>query len=118
MKYNEFINSVAERAGISHGQAEDASHAFFEALSMRIGEREAKHLASQLPNELSETVRHHAGHQTSEKAGAFFEKLGADQTQGHEYSQSVWDTLKEAVSKGEINHLRSQLPNDIADILD
>jgi uncharacterized protein (DUF2267 family) len=121
MKYNQFIAHVEEHSGLGYEQAEEATHAFFEMLGARLTTDESKHLASQLPNELAETVKTASTDQSQVDAGEFFERIGNHQNAGrsiaYDHAQAVWDTLKQAVSKGQINHIREQLPTDIQSLL-
>src|SRR4051795_4933844 len=56
MQYGEFMKDVRERAGVDDDRAEKAVRATFNTLAQRLAGGEPHDLASQLPEELKETV--------------------------------------------------------------
>ncbi|HEV7727089.1 MAG TPA: DUF2267 domain-containing protein, partial [Modestobacter sp.] len=57
MKYDTFIDHVAERAGVSREQAESLTQATVQVLADRISGGQDVDLASRLPEELARLVR-------------------------------------------------------------
>lgn len=117
MKYHEFINNVQDRTGLESEDAEQAAHSFFEMLSIFADPKDAKRLASQLPNELAETVRGTAEANPYPEADGFFEHIGSNQLVGHHYADAVWESLKPCISRSLQHRLHDQLPEDVAKTL-
>lgn len=116
MNHEDFINNVAERAGLSKAQAEAITRAVLATLAERISGGEARDLAAQLPVPLQtpligaaeeaepfgldEFVR-----RTAERAG-----IGRDETDRG--VAAVLTTLRDAVTPGEFDDVLSQLPEE------
>jgi uncharacterized protein (DUF2267 family) len=125
MKRDEFIKEVQERGHMaSREEAENATRATLETLAERLRGEEAEHLASQLPPGIAEHLRH-------ERAGAgeplsleqFFSRVnerdpGVDAPTAVYHARVVIEVLQEAVTKGEIDDVRSQLPAEYAPLFE
>lgn len=123
MKYDEFMKQVQTRARLgSLGDAVKATHATLETLAERIPAGEVKDLASQLPSEIAYYLR--------EKA-AFFDRFGLDEffkrvsereqvqlPDATFHARVVLSVLQNAVSKGEMNDIRAQLPDEFAPLFE
>lgn len=120
MKYDEFINQVRERTGLSREETERQTTSFFEMIGARIQQNEANDLASQLPTPLDEAVLRRGDEMQKVDAEGFFEQLGGGQTgeETHEYAKAIWDTLCETITPGEVDDLKSNLPEDIVEALE
>ncbi len=116
MKYQEFVKEVQERGHMaSREEAEQASRATLRTLSERLAGGEPHDLASQLPPELAEYVRYDEEQKSdSFSLEEFFrrvaQKEGVDEPDAVYHARVVIEVLQEAVTRGEIDHLRSQLP--------
>ncbi len=125
MKYDEFIKEVQTRGHMeSRQEAEEATQATLETLAERLAGGEPHDLASQLPPELAEYVRYE-GEETSNPYSLeeFFERVnekagGVDEPRTVYHARVVMEVLQEAVTEGEIDHVRSQLPAEYAPLFE
>ncbi len=119
MKYDEFIKEVQTRGNMeSREEAEKATRATLETLAERLAGGEPHDLASQLPPELAGYLRYE-GEETSEpfSLDEFFERVtrrdeGVDQPRAVYHARVVMEVLGDAVTRGEMDHVRSQLPSE------
>ena len=119
MKYDEFIKEVQTRGHIElREEAERATRATLETLAERLVGGEPHDLASQLPPELAEHLRYE-GEETGNPFSLeeFFERVndkeeGVDLPRAVYHARVVIDVLGEAVTKSEVEHIRSQLPTE------
>ena len=122
MKYDEFIAQVQRRTGLrTRQEAEAAVSATLTTLAERLAGGEAKDLASQLPAEVGQYL-------TGATSGMgqpflldeFFwrisEREGIDLNDATFHARVVTGLLTEAVTMGEIENVRAQLPNDFAQL--
>jgi uncharacterized protein (DUF2267 family) len=118
MKHDEFIGQVQHRARLSsRGAAERATRATLETLAERLAGGEAKDLAAQLPLEIAEHLRGQwsaLGERFS--LDEFFRRVslreGVDLSDAVFHAQAVIEVLNEAVSRGEMDDVRAQLPSE------
>ena len=116
MRYDEFIGQVQHRAGLgSHTEAERATRATLETLAERLAGGEAHDLAAQLPPELARSLEApDAGIGAKLTLDEFFELVsereGVDLPDATFHARVVIGVLTEAVSIGEIQDVRVQLP--------
>jgi uncharacterized protein (DUF2267 family) len=116
MKHDEFIGQVQHRAQLgSRGQAERATRVTLETLAERLAGGEAKDLAAQLPLEIGEHLTDQwsaIGERFSLEE--FFRRVslreGVDLPDAIFHARAVIEVLSEAVSKGEMDDVRAQLP--------
>jgi uncharacterized protein (DUF2267 family) len=116
MKHDEFIGQVQYRARLSsRGAAERATRATLETLAERLAGGEAKDLAAQLPPEIAEYLQggwSAMGERFS--LAEFFRRVsqreGADLPDAVFHARAVIEVLSEAVSQGEMDDVRAQLP--------
>jgi uncharacterized protein (DUF2267 family) len=118
MQLHEFLGQVQHRAQMA--SLEDALHATRATLSTlaeRLQGNEPEHLGAQLPAELKEFLRA-PGSGSGERFSSteFFhrvcQKEGVDLPIAVYHARVVLEVLKEAVSPGEIDDVRAQLPAD------
>jgi uncharacterized protein (DUF2267 family) len=121
MKYEQFIDRVADRAGLDTEEAAFVTEAVLATLAERITGGEARDLAAQLPEELQPPLE-----DTDEPAepfglNEFIRRVGirADVDPGDalEGTRAVLATLREAVTPGEFEDVLSQLPKEFADLI-
>ena len=122
MRYDEFIGQVQHRAVLgSHAEAERATRATLETLAERLAGGEARDLAAQLPPELAHFLQPpDAGIGTKLTLDEFFELVsereGVDLPDATFHARVVIGVLTEAVSQGEIQDVRVQLPAAFAQL--
>jgi uncharacterized protein (DUF2267 family) len=121
MQYHEFIKRVQHHSGFNDSESVQATETFMETLAARLPDAELRKLCSQLPNEVAAMATPSVGKLEKLSGSEFLERIAVQQdiSEPHAKKQfySVWQTLKEAVSKGQINHVKSQLPRDLAAML-
>jgi uncharacterized protein (DUF2267 family) len=122
VKYDEFLGQVQHRAGLgSHAEAERATRSTLETLAERLAGGEAHDLASQLPAELARSLEApDAGIGAKLTLDEFFELVSererADLPTATFHARVVIGVLTEAVSIGEIQDVRVQLPAAFAQL--
>ncbi len=120
MNYDEFISQVQRRTNLdSREEAERATRATLETLGERLAGGEAKDLAAQLPPELAQYLQQaYTGIQEKFSLDEFFwrvsQREGVDLTESTYHARVVIALLSEAVTLGEIEDVRAQLPEDFA----
>ncbi|MBV9454881.1 MAG: DUF2267 domain-containing protein [Rubrobacter sp.] len=125
MKYDEFIKVVQDRGHMdSREEAEKATRATLEALAERLAGGEPHDLASQLPPELAQHLRYE-GEETSNpfSLDEFFERVNekdedVDLPKAAYHARVVIGVLQDAVTGGEIAHIRSQLPEEYSPLFE
>lgn len=125
MQYEEFVERVEAQLGPAHldpyqpGRAKLAINATLTTLGERISGGEAGDLASQLPEPLKTSL----SVKSEDEAGDFSvqefyrrvaEREEADIAVASIHASSVVRTLREAVTGGEVDDIRSQLPEEFA----
>ncbi len=116
MKFDDFTGKVQHKAQLATtDEAIAAIRATLETLAERTAGDEAQNLAAQLPGEIGRYLR---GKQIVERFSLadFFdrvtEKEGVDKPVAVHHARAVVEVLQEAVSRGEIDDLRAQLPDE------
>ena len=116
MKHDEFIGQVQHRARLrSRGDAERATWATLQTLGERLAGGEAKDFASQLPPVLAKyALSGQAGAGEHFSVDEFFRRVsdreGVDLPKAVFHACVVISVLQEALSQGEIDDIRAQLP--------
>ena len=116
MNYDQFVGEVQNRARLpSRGDTVRAIQATLETLAERIAKGEADDMAAQLPPELS-TFLEGAEKTESFSADDFIlrvaAKESADVPDAAHHVRAVLDVLQEAVTTGELEDIRGQLPDN------
>src|SRR5436305_14221928 len=118
MKYDEFISQVQQRANlVSREEAERATRATMETLGERLAGGEAKDLAAQLPLEIAQYLElAYTGIQEKFSLDEFFwrvsQREGVDLTESTYHARVVAALPTEAVTMGEMEGVRAQLPEN------
>ncbi|PSB15627.1 DUF2267 domain-containing protein [filamentous cyanobacterium CCP2] len=118
MKHDEFIGQVQHRARLaSRGDAEVATRATLETLAERLAGNEPHNAAAQLPEGLAAYLTHdYAGMGDAFSVNEFFERVSqrerVDLPQAVYHARVVLEVMGEAVSQGEMDDIRAQLPNE------
>ncbi len=116
MQFHDFIGHVQNRAKLpSEEAALKLTRVTLETLSERLSGKEPKHLASQLPEEIGRFLNT-AGKGERFSSDDFLKRVsereGADLPIAVYHVRAVFDVLKDAVAAGELNDVKSQLPDD------
>lgn len=132
MDHDSFIGQVQNRAELaSRGAALSATRATLQTLGERIQEGEATNLAAQLPDELGRFLEEHADTTESFDFREFISRVAErDENLGDSgiddddlsaaalHARAVVDVLDEAVTEGQIEDIRDQLPDDYGDLFE
>jgi len=122
MQFEQFSGEVQQRARLAtQGEAMRAICATLETLGERLFGEEARHLAAELPAGIGAYLRLAPAKETFEleefyRRVAEREGAGVDLPQATHHAQAVVSVLQEAVSAGEMNDVRAQLPADYAEL--
>lgn len=126
MKYGEFVNGVIERGGPDdRDSAQQVTRVVLADLGRRLTGDEAQDLAAQLPEELKAPVTEHvAAEPVADDVDDYLRRVadhlgaGTDPEQARVHVRAVFSTLDQAISAGEIDDLRSQLPAGFGPLFD
>jgi uncharacterized protein (DUF2267 family) len=121
MKYDDFLKAVEERTGIvERGEAERTAVTVLEALCDRLTGEEAYDLLAQLPAQLKKSVtitRAAMSMTRDEFVDRIASELQVPREEALDRIRGVFGTLREAVTRGEFEHVLSQLDPEYADLL-
>ena len=117
MQHNNFIKEVKERCGFeSRETAIKATRSALDVLSKRLINEEAEHLKAQLPDEMKSYISIHDGGVEKLTLREFFERIGeeegTDPVEAEKHSRIVFEVLSEAITSGEIRHIKDSLPKE------
>jgi uncharacterized protein (DUF2267 family) len=119
--YDTFIETEAERPGITREQAESIARATLRTLADRITGGEFDDLTAQLPRPLKEVVptpREEAeGFDVDEFIRRVAERANVDPETARLGAQAVLTTVREAVTPGEFDDVTSQLSQDYRELV-
>jgi uncharacterized protein (DUF2267 family) len=122
---DEFVERVANRAGLDPDRAQQASEAVLETLGERIAGGEVEDLAQQLPGPLRLPLQR-GNARTNGKAmrmslDEFLERVTeleeVSLDHAREHARAVFRTLREAVSEKEVRDMFAQLPDEYRELL-
>lgn len=120
MKFHELIKKVQVYSGFSDGESKDSLELMVESLAVHLNEGERKDFASQLPSELKDlalSVQATQENSRQDLLEQFMEIQGIDKARAKKQMLSAWKALKDAISGGAIEHIRSQLPKSTVAML-
>lgn len=114
------IKKVQHYSGFSDSESKDALDCTIETIAVHLTEGERKDFASQLPQELKDrALSVYATKETAKedilKQFARLQNIAIDRAK--KQLLSSWQTLKDAISDGEIQDIRAQLPKSSATLL-
>lgn len=116
MQFHDFVGKVQYRAKFdSLDPALRATRATLTTLAERMAGNEPKDLAAQLPREIAEYLDMEGKGERfdfDEFIRRVSEREGVPANQATHHAQCVMGTLEEAVSPGEMEDVRQQLPED------
>ncbi len=116
MTYSEMVKKVQDYSGFSEQESDESLKLIVETLSSRLQEGERQNFASQLPSELQDLAL--APNDTDKlNADEMFRQLSEVQETGEnrvkQQMTAVWQTLKDALTPGQMDHLKAQLPDKL-----
>lgn len=123
MKFSEFIGQVQSRGRMaSEDEALKATRATLEVLGQRLAGGEPRNLAAQLPEEIARFLGGDGGAGERFDLDEFFrrvsEREGVDLPVSVHHARAVISVLQEAVSRGEIEDVRTQLPEEFTPLFE
>ncbi|WP_196255690.1 DUF2267 domain-containing protein [Micromonospora sp. WMMC415] len=121
MDSTEFLNAVAERAGLPLPEAATVTRATLTTLTARVSGEQARGLAAQLPEEFQGYLRKEVDFAEPLDLVQFLTEIqartGLDGDRAAVTARAVLTTLCEAVSAGERDALVAELPKDFRRLL-
>lgn len=121
MQYREMIKKMQTRTGFSDKESEQSLRLFIETLASRLTDGERKDMASQLPSELHDIAmapsHQDASRQNNDFIKQFCEMQNIDEGHAKKQIMGAWETLKQAISPGEIQDIKAQLPKQMNSML-
>ncbi|MBQ0905503.1 DUF2267 domain-containing protein [Micromonospora sp. U21] len=121
MNYAEFLESVGKRAGMPAAEAAKIVGATLTTLGEGVSGGEARHLASQVPEELRGYLHKDVDFAEQLDLVEFLNEVGVragtDGDRTAEVARAVLTTLREAVSAEDLESLESELPKDFRRLL-
>lgn len=120
MKYDEFITSVAERAGLAREEAESLTRASLRVLAARLSGGEAEDLRAQLPKQLQDELappqQNAQAFGADEFARRVADDVGSNEADAAGAVVAVLVTLRDAVTSGEFDDVLSQLGREFVEL--
>ena len=120
MRHDEFVARVRDLAELeTNEEAERAIRATFETLRDRLAGNEPNNLADQLPEEIAASLRGEGGRDSfslTEFYRRVSEKEGVEEPEAIRHARAVATVLEEAVTTGEMDHIRDQLKPEYAEL--
>jgi uncharacterized protein (DUF2267 family) len=120
MGFREMIKKVQLYSGFSDQESKDALEMMVESLSVHLNEGERKDFASQLPRELQDIALSVMPTQETARQDIieqFMEQEHIEEDRAKKQALSAWKALADAISPGEIEHIKAQLPNRTVSML-
>ena len=115
------IRSVAERSMLSREESADITRAVLEGLAGQLGEGEAKRLALDLPDPMTEQLRaprrrRHGAHpiEVTTFIRQVAQRTGLTENEARAGTAAVLSALRESMSPEDYSHLMGQLPSGYA----
>jgi uncharacterized protein (DUF2267 family) len=120
MTYRELIKKVQHYSGFSDSESETALTLFVKNLAARLTPDERKDFASQLPEDLKElamTDEISKVRTANDFILQFCIEENINEARAKKQIMSAWRAIKDAISKGEVEDIKAQLPTDLANQL-
>ena len=118
--YKEMIKSVKHYSGLSDEESKDALGMMVESISVHLPEPEREDFASELPGALHDmalSVSPTTKNSTEDILQQFMEVQDIDERTARRQITAAWQTIKEAISPGEIRDILAWLPKSSHRIL-
>lgn len=116
MKYRELVKQVQHYSGFSLSESEEALRLFITILSARLGPDERKDFTSQLPQELKDETMETAEvirYNSEDLYEVLADVQGIEEDHAKKQVMAVWSALKDHLTKGQVQDIKSQLPEDL-----
>lgn len=120
MGFRELIKKMQAYSGFSDTESKEALEVTVESLAVHLTEGERKDFASQLPQELHDIALSVYATEENSKEDILHQIMmveGIDEPRAKKQLLCAWKVLKEALSPGQINHIRAQLPTSTVALL-
>jgi uncharacterized protein (DUF2267 family) len=120
MQYNQMIQKVQEYSGFSADESKDSLEMMVESLAVHLPESERKEFASHLPEKLKNlALSVYATNENSNESihEQFIKMQKVSRDRAREQMQSSWRALTEALSTGQIENIKAQLPKHTTQLL-
>ena len=120
MGYRELIKKVQMYSGFSDAESKEALELMVESLAVHLNEGERKDFASQLPTKLKDialTVQATEENSKEDILRQFMELQGIKENHAKKQIKASWRAIKEAISGGEVEHVKAQLPRNALALL-
>jgi len=123
MQYHEFVEEVQNRARLaSVEQGVNAIRATLETLAERLTMDESSHLAAQLPEEIAAFLAQAVDGPERFSLDEFFQRVagreGVNPADATAHARVVFEVLGEAISRGEIEDMSAQLPEEFRPLIE
>lgn len=116
MNYKDMIKKVQEYSGLSESESENGLKTFIMALSSRLTAHERTDFVSELPRELQSqaaSVDPESNFSMANMIDTMAETQNVDKNHAKQLVMASWKALKDALTTGEIDALKSELPSDV-----
>lgn len=120
MGYKELIEKVQIYSGFSSAESKDALDCLVETLAVRLDEDERRDFALQLPEELQDiALAVYPSEENTQKdiLLQFMELQHVKEPIAKRQILSAWQALKDGISGREIERIRTNLPNQLNQLL-
>ena len=120
MGFRQLIKHVQHYSGFSDAESKDALELMIESLAVRLTDGERKDFASQLPSELQDialTVQPSSENSSKDLVTHFMDTEHIEEGHAKKQIFAAWRALKDAISEGEIRHIKAQLPRKTVTML-
>lgn len=120
MGYRELIKKVQLYSGFSDMESKDALDCMVETLAVHLTEGERKDFASQLPQQLQDmalSVLPTEDNISRDILHQFMELQHIEEPRAKKQIMAAWKAIKEAISIGQVEHIKAQLPKHEAEML-
>lgn len=120
MGFRELIKEVQDYTGFSDEEAKEALECMVESVAVHLNEIGRKDFASQLPEELQEiALAAQPNPETVQQdlIEQFMESQEIEEPRAKQQILAAWQALKDAISHGEIEHIKAQLPRTTVSLL-
>lgn len=120
MVYRELIREVQAASGLSPRESREVLDNTVESLASLLSEEEREDFASELPSELqyvaldAELIEERSD---KDLLVQFIERQQVDEDEARTLIGAAWQAIKDTITGGEANHIRSQLPDQSAALL-
>jgi uncharacterized protein (DUF2267 family) len=122
MQFEEFVDEVADRTGVSRDEADALARATLRTLAERLSGGEAEDLRAQLPKQLQAELippqEEAQAFDVEEFARRVAARSGIDEADAGAGVVAVLSVVRDAVSPGEFDDVLSQLGRDFAELVE